>query len=323
MKILLTGATGFIGSHVARRLLAAGHTVRALSRASSSRAALGDAADAVDWAIGDVVEPASLAPAVAGCEAVIHAAAMVTFDPRLAERQRAVNVDGTRYLLEAARAAGVRRFVLTSSVSTIGRVPKGQLADEQTRYDWPVGLGYNESKRDAEDLVREAQGIETVTLNPAVVFGPGDVYRRLLPLYRLCKWRLFVATPTGGTTVCDVRDVADAHVAALTAGSHGERYILGGAHLRWRELISLIAGTVGGWPPRWTIPDALVRATSSSLAALQALVPLPVSPPNMVYLTHRAYYASDKAARDLGYRMRLASQSVADTAAWYREENLL
>src|SRR5260370_41565788 len=116
MKILLTGATGFVGSHVAQRLVAAGHAVRLLSRTNSPRAALGDAATKVEWVVGDIVDAPSVRPAVEGCEAVIHAAARVTFNPKAAALQRAVTVDGHREVIAPARDARVRRRVYTSLV---------------------------------------------------------------------------------------------------------------------------------------------------------------------------------------------------------------
>src|SRR5436305_4189330 len=168
MQVLLTGATGFLGSHVARALVSAGHRVRALARPTSSRAILADVPE-LEWVEGDVVDVGSLRAAVRDCEAVVHAAAVVEFAPRWAARQREVNVEGTRHVLEAARAGGIKRLVHTSSIAAVGRGTPGTIADETTRYDWPLGLGYNESKRDSERLIMRAEGLETVCLNPALV----------------------------------------------------------------------------------------------------------------------------------------------------------
>ena len=321
MRVLLTGVTGFLGSHIARALLAAGHDVVALVRPSST---VGCELSAVSLIRGDILDPGSLRTAIAGCEAVVHAAAMVDFAPARAARQREVNVAGTRHVLEAARAAGVRRLVHTSSVATIGRTPPGGVADEATRYDWPVGLGYNESKRDAERLVRRADGLETVCLNPALVFGPGEIYKRTLPLFRLVKWGLLPVVPPGGTTLCDERDVAAAHVAALTRGEPGARYILGGPHLTFRELATTIAEVTGGARPIAVAPAGLLRAAALPVAALARLgVPLPFSPANLAYLGNYAYYASARAEVALGYRTRDAAETLADAARWYEAQHLL
>ena len=323
MQVLLTGATGFVGSHVGRALVAGGHTVRALARPSSSRAVLGDVPE-IAWVEGDVGDVPSLRAAVRGCEAVVHAAAVVAFAPREAGRQREVNVEGTRHLVEAARAAGVRRFVHTSSIAAVGRVREGAVADEETRYDWPPGLGYNESKRDSERLVRRAEGIETVCLSPSLVFGPGEIYRRTLPLFRLVKWGLLPIVPPGGTTLCDVRDVAEAHVSALTRGESGARYILGGPHLTFRALATTIAEVTGGARPLAELPLPLLRVAALPVAALaRSGLPLPFSAGNLSYLGHHGYYASGRAEAALGYRTRPAAETLADAARWYASQNLL
>ena len=323
MRVLLTGATGFLGSHVARALVAGGHAVRALARAGSSRQILADAPE-VEWVTGDILDVGSLRVAVAGCEAVIHAAAMVDFSPRRAMRQREVNVEGTRHVLDAARGAGVQRFVHTSSIAAVGRPPEGGVADEDTRYDYPIGMGYNESKRDAERLVRRADGIETVCVNPSLVFGPGEVYKRTLPLFRLVKWGLLPVVPPGGTTLCDVRDVAAAHVAALTRGEPGARYILGGPHVTFRQLATTIAEVTQGARPIAELPPLLLQAAALPVTALaRAGVPLPFAPGNIAYLSHHGYYSSARAEAALGYRTRDAAETLGDAARWYTSQGLL
>jgi dihydroflavonol-4-reductase len=323
MQVLLTGATGFLGSHVARALVAGGHAVRALARPGSSRAIVADVPE-LEWATGDVADAGSLRAAVRGCEAVVHAAAVVAFAPKQAGRQREVNVEGTRHVLEAARAAGVRRLVHTSSIAAVGRAPEGGVADEETRYDWPPGLGYNESKRDSERLVRRAEGIETICLNPSLVFGPGEVYKRTLPLFRLVKWGLLPLVPPGGTTLCDVRDVAQAHVAALTRGEPGARYITGGPQLTFRQLATTIAEVTQGARPIAELPASLLRAAALPVAALHRLgVPLPVSPGNIASLGNYGYYSSARAEAALGYHTRDAAETLGDAARWYTTQGLL
>lgn len=321
MRVLLTGATGFLGSHIAHALLAAGHEVVALVRPGKT---LDSQLASVSCATGDVLDLGSLRAAVRGCDAVVHAAAMVEFAPRHAARQREVNVEGTRHVLEAAREAGVRRFVHTSSIAAIGRAPAGGVADETTRYDWPIGLGYNESKRDSERLVMRAEGLETVCVNPSLVFGPGEVYKRTLPLFRLVKWGLLPLVPPGGATLCDVRDVAAAHVAALTRGEPGARYITGGPHLTFRELATTIAEVTDGARPIAELPAPLLRAAALPVAALERLgLPLPFSAGNIAYLGHHGYYASTRAEAALGYRTRPARETLADAARWFASQRLL
>jgi dihydroflavonol-4-reductase len=315
VRVLVTGATGFLGSHIVEQLLSAGHEVRALVRSDQRINA--------EIVRGDVTNAASLAPAMAGCEAVIHSAAVVTFKVREAARQRDVNVQGTRNVVEAARTAGVKRLVFTSSVAAIG-MPNGRAADESTRYDWPVGLVYNETKRDAEDIVRHARDLETISLNPALVLGPRERYHHSLPLFRLARWGLLQVVPAGGATLCDVRDVAAAHVAALTKGRPGERYVLGGPQLTFAELAAELAVATGGRPARAEIPSLFVRFGALPLVIAERLgLPMPYSPLYAPYLTMRAFYKSDRAVADLGYRMRSAAETIGDAVAWYRGEGLL
>jgi dihydroflavonol-4-reductase len=322
MRVLLTGATGFIGSHVARQLVAAGHEVRALARPTADRHALHDLPE-VEWVRGDVLEPSSVAEAVRGCAAVIHTAASVTFKTREEDQQRAVNVEGTRHLLAAARAAGVRRFVQTSSVAAVGQ-PSGGVADEDARYDFPPGLGYNESKRDSERLVRTAADLETVCLNPALVVGPGDLHRRLLPLFRAIKWGLLPLVPPAGLTLCDVRDVAGAHVAALVGGRPGARYLLGGPHLTMRDLAAAIARVTDGAPPLGVLPATLVRAAVVPLALLERVgARLPFHTGAALYFLTNGYYSSARAQAELGYRTRPAEETLGDAARWYATQQLL
>ena len=323
MRVLLTGATGFLGSHIVDALLAGGHEVVALVR--PRRLATPDVQLPTRNRVpGDILDPESLGRAFAHVDAVIHTAAMVTFAPGAAGEQRRVNVEGTRNVVEAARAAAVRRLVYTSSVAAVGRAPGGGAADEETRYDWPPGLGYNESKRDAERLVRRATGLETVCLNPALIFGPGEVSRRTLGLFRLVKRGLLPLVPPGATTICDVRDVAAAHVAALTAGEPGARYILGGPHLSFRALATTIAEVTGGRRPLATVPASLLRAASLPLAALGRLgLPLPIGPGNLAYLMYEGTYRSQRAEATLGYRSRPAVETLGDAARWYAAEGLL
>jgi dihydroflavonol-4-reductase len=316
VRVLVTGATGFLGTHVVEQLLSAGHQVRALVRTPLQRTP-------VEIIRGDVTDPLSLERAAAGCEAVIHCAAVISFRARQAAHTHRVNVEGTRNLLAAARGAGVKRFVFTSSVAALGR-PNGEPADETARYDWPVGLAYNESKRDAEELVRAADALETVCLNPALVLGPEEQHRHMLPLFRAVRWGLVPVVPDGGVTLCDVRDVAAAHVAALERGTPGARYVLGGPQLTFVEFISAMAAAVGARAPRLELPAALVRGGVLPLVWAEKLgLPLPYSPRYAPYLTTRGFYRSDRAVAELGYRTRDAAETIGDAVAWYCQQGWL
>ena len=161
-------------------------------------------------------------------------------------------------------------------------------------------------------------------LNPALVFGPGEVYRRTLTVFRLVKYGLLPVVPPGGTTLCDVRDVAQAHVAALTRGEPGARYITGGPQLTFRQLATTIAEVTHGARPIAELPASLLRAAALPVAALHRLgVPLPVSPGNIAYLGNYGYYSSARAEAALGYHTRDAAETLGDAARWYTTQGLL
>lgn len=322
MRVLVTGATGFIGLHTARALVAAGHAVRALRRPESRSVDVGVPLGGghLEWVEGDLLDPATLGDAVAGIDAVIHAAGDVLQlgSPAARAHQRLVNVEGTRNLIEAAVAARVRRFVHTSSVSALGRPSPGTLGNEDTPYDWPPGLAYPESKRDGERLALKAgeRGLDVVVLSPAMVLGPDDPRRRLSTLLRAVRMGLVRVAPPGGLTLCDVRHVADAHVAALTAGRPGERYVLGGPHVTYRELFAEFAAALSAPGPLLTVPPDLFRLAAIPFAGL-AFLGIDLGANRLVSLGAERYFSSAKAMAELGYRETPAADLVRDTVAWY------
>ena len=243
---LVTGATGFVGSAVARALLARGHRVRVLARPNSDRRNL--AGLAVEIAEGAMEDPGSLARAVAGCRYVYHVAA----DYRIWVRDPApmfrANVDGTRGLLTAALEAGAERIVYTSSVATLGLVPGGS-ADEETRSSVDDMIGpYKRSKFMAEEVARgfaRERGLPVVIVNPSTPVGPGDI--KPTPTGRLIveaargQMPAFVDT---GLNIVHVDDVAEGHLAAAEKGRIGERYILGGDNMALAETLSRKPGSL-------------------------------------------------------------------------------
>ncbi|MGB6603048.1 MAG: hopanoid-associated sugar epimerase [Steroidobacteraceae bacterium] len=326
MRALVTGASGFVGSAVARALCQAGWQVRALVRASSDRRNLERLP--VEAIRGDLLG-SPLDAALNGCDALFHVAAdyrLWTPDP---ERLYRTNVEGTRNVLEAARRARVARIVYTSSVATVGLPPDGSPGTEAT----PVGLAamighYKRSKFLAEELVRELArgGLPVVIVNPSTPVGPGDV--RPTPTGRLVidaalgRMPAYVDT---GLNIVHVDDVAAGHLLALDHGRVGERYILGGENLTLQEIITAIGRLTGRKPPRIRLPYAtllpfalgaemIARLTGRETRLTLAGVRMARKP---------MYFSSDKAARELGYGWRPPAAAFGDAIAWLRSQGVL
>jgi dihydroflavonol-4-reductase len=324
---LVTGATGFVGSAVARALLARGHRVRVLARPNSDRRNL--AGLAVEIAEGAMEDPRSLARAVAGCRYVYHVAANYRiWVPDPAPMFRA-NVEGTRDLLAAALEAGVERVVYTSSVATLGLVAGGS-ADEETPSSIDDMIGpYKQSKYAAEEVVRELvreRGLPVVIVNPSTPVGPGDI--KPTPTGRLIveaargQVPAFVDT---GLNIVHVDDVAEGHLAAAEKGRVGERYILGGENMSLAEILAGVAQAVGRRPPRLRVPHSVLFpvAVGAELAARVTGRDPFVTLDGVRMSRKKMYFTSEKASRELGYTPRPAREAITDAVAWFEANGYL
>jgi dihydroflavonol-4-reductase len=327
VKALVTGATGFVGAAVARALLREGWEVRALARKGSDRRNLRRMT--VEVIEGDLADPASLALGVAGCEALFHVAAdyrLGAFDPQQLYR---TNVEGTRNILNAARDAGVRRIVYTSSVATIGIPANGSPGAEDTPATLSDMIGhYKRSKYLAEEVAREAArgGTSVVIVNPSTPVGPGDV--KPTPTGQLVfdaaagRMPAYVDT---GLNIVHVDDVAAGHLLAFHRGRVGERYILGGQDMTLREILTEIAQLVGRKPPSVRLPSAVVMPIAYIAEAVARVTgrSTRVTVEGVRMARKRMFFSSAKAARELGYQWRAPTQAFGDAIAWLREEGLL
>jgi dihydroflavonol-4-reductase len=323
--LLVTGASGFVGSAVVRALLAAGHPVRVLVRPTSDRRNLANLP--VETRVGRLEDGASLAAAVAGCRALFHVAADYRLWVRDPAAMRRANVDGTRDLMAAALAAGVERVVYTSSVAALGLNADGSPADETTPVDAAAMIGpYKRSKFDAEQAVRElvaTRGLPAVIVNPSTPVGPRDV--KPTP-----TGRIIVEAASGrmpgyvdtGLNLVHVDDVAAGHLAALARGQIGERYILGGENLTLAEMLTALAELAGRRPPRLKVPRLAVypvAAVEEALARLTGREPFATFD-GLRMARKKMFFSSAKAERELGYRFRPARAGLADALAWFRAE---
>ena len=327
MKALVTGATGFVGSHITRQLIAAGHAVRALYRSKQKLSQLADLD--LETVAGDLDDSARLERACAGCELVFHVAAKADYwkdDDRAALWR--VNVEGTRNLLTAAKAAGVRRVVFTSSASTIGIRPGAESADETDSFGLPPErFWYAYTKLKAEEIAAEfaADGLDVVTLNPAVIIGPGDLNAIsgsfIIETARL-QWLLPMSS--GGISVIDVRDVARAHLAASERGRAGERYILSTANLTYRQWFGMIAAACGVRPPLLATPDWLLEPTARLIDGLRRLgIQTPMDADQARLGSAHVYFDAGKAERELGAPQIDIETSLRDTFDWYQQRGYI
>lgn len=277
MTVLVTGATGFIGSRVVRRLLEDRHDVRGLHRPTSTFDQLGDVRDRIDWVVGDVTEPDGLYRAAEGIDSVVHVAAEISFGhANVNSRLLRVNTEGTANIVNAALAAGVKRLLHVSSIAALGRSPERSAAASTSIYDrsctdesaeWvdsDLNTAYARSKYLAELEVRRgiAEGLDAVIVNPSVVMGVGPAGRNTTLLAERVRDGRIPFMPTGSTNVVDVLDVADGILKALDRGERGSRYILAGENLPWKDIIGTLAAAFRVDPPQRRLSPLVPRIAS-------------------------------------------------------------
>jgi dihydroflavonol-4-reductase len=333
VRILVTGATGFIGSRLCRALLGAGHEVRALHRPRSPLAVL--AGLPVELVLGDILDPSSLDPCVEGMDAVIHCAGEL--GPRASRlRPEAVilsHVVGTRNVTQAALACGVDRLLYTSSVAALGipdippHAETTPLMTEthQWNYDarrWPYGYAKHMAELEVLQAVRS--GLDAVIVNPSIVIGAGDLNQVSNAFIVYVALHGLPLAVQGGVNVVDIDDVLQGHMAALEQGRTGERYILGGENLSIPRLLTLTAEIAHRRPPRWTIPDWAVTSASFAVGVLPRILGLPL-PGELLRLAGRFFfYDASKAREGLGLGLpKPYHKAAAESLAWYAENGYL
>lgn len=326
MNILVLGATGFIGGHIARAALELGWNVRGLRRDPNSTGHLGDAP--VEWIAGNLDHPASLENAMNDMEIVFHAAAYApkSDQPRLVPQQIADAREQTQRVITAVKNRRVKRLIFTSTLSTIGQPPQDEnrLADERDFYQlgtFPKN-GYYECKIAMEEIVLQAaqDGVDAVILNPTAVFGPGDVHMSMDQLLLMIARGQGLVWLPGDINVIDARDVAQAHIQAVKRGRSGERYILGGHNMTVKEALITTARVCQVKPPRMEIPLWLV----SVLISISDLFPaLGLRSNHLRALPYWQGYNTAKARAELNLVSRPFEDTVYDTLLWFRETGTL
>jgi len=322
---LVTGATGFVGSAVLRTLLDDGYKVRALARAASPRANL--AGLDVEVVEGDLSDPASLARAIGGARYLLHVAADYRLWARDPEEIVRNNLTGTRAIMSAALSAGVERVVYTSSVATLGFRSDGAPSDETLPLTAETAIGaYKRSKVLAERMVERMiadEGLPAVIVNPSTPIGPRDIKPtptgRIIVEAATGKIPAFVDT---GLNLVHVDDVAAGHLLAVKHGVIGERYILGGEDVSLRQMLTDIAGMAGRKPPTVNLPRAPLYPLAVLMEAFGQITgkePM-LTRDALKMASHRMFFSSAKAARELGYTARPYREGLSDALDWFRQE---
>jgi nucleoside-diphosphate-sugar epimerase len=325
LTAFVTGASGFVGSHLVRELDRQGWEVHLLARATSSLDEIGDVR--YTRHVGDVTDPGSIEAALPrGADAVFHVAASTNLWSRNNSEQTRINVDGTHNLLVAAIETGAKRFIHTSSFVTWGFTGTvfNEDSERTTRSDW---INYVRTKHLSEqqvlDAARDGQ-LDAVVLNPANVLGPGD-WRNWSRLFQLIYQNSLPGAPPAGGSFCDVREVARAHVAAFHEGRTGQRYLLGGQYARFMEVISIAGEILDRRVPTRPTPVPLWKAYARLMAgAAWFSGKEPDLTPEAAEMTsHDLVCDSSKAERELDYRSVPLRDMIVDTIDWMRERRLL
>ena len=326
MKVLVTGATGFLGANLCHHLVARGDAVRVLKRKRTKPTLLEGLP--IEIAEGDVTDFDSLLAASRGVEGIYHVAGLVSYWRPKRDWMYCVNIDGPRNVVEAAVRNGVRRVVHTSSIAAVGFRTDGQPADEETPFNWePYDVGYPISKfrGEQEAMKAIAHSLEVVSVNPALIFGPRDTSWNAGRMFRMVQQSRTIRIPDGSSTTCDVDDVCAGHIAAMERGLSGRRYILGGEHLGIARLFEMVGEVMGQkvrvhTVPYWVASLASYAAYSVSLLTRKE----PDFTPELMRVARRSRrYSSERAIRELGYPQTPLRATLEKTYRWYRDHGYL
>ena len=326
-KILVTGGTGFIGNHIVRRLCGEKHPVRVLVRSTSQLDCLKSLP--VEVVTGDLSDRASLARAVEGCQVVFHVAADYRLWARHPQELYRHNVDGTANMLAVAFDSGVTRFIYTSTVGTIGFPEDSSEGTEETFPDARQLAGhYKRSKFQAEQVALEfaRDGFPVVIVNPTAPVGEGDrkptETGKIILDFLKRKMPAYIDT---GLNLVDVRDVAEGHLAVMRRGRPGERYILGGRNMSFKQILDALSKITGLPSPSLRLPYGIVLCAGAADTLLARFTGSPPRIPleGVRMARHKMYVSSAKAERELGYQAGDIEAALQRAIQWFRDNGFV
>ena len=321
---LVTGATGFIGSHVVSQLLERGEPVRVLVRnpAKLADVGLGPDTQGLDVAVGDLLEPDTLPAALEGVTHVHHIAGVISTNRRDAQKMFELNVTTTRNLFEAVERAEVKKIVYLASIFALSGGQPTPANEESPWLQEGLRVPYVQAKREAELHVRglAERGAPIVFVYPCFCYGPGDVYNSSSELLVGFLRGRMPAYVNGGHNAMDVRDAARGLLLGMDRGQPGERYILGGENVSFEQMFALLARITGRRAPRIKLPPALAR--SAGRIAERVLKDPPLTEQAALMTERHWYYDDSKARRELGYRSRPLEQTMREAVQWWQQRGL-
>ena len=327
-KILVTGATGFIGSSLVKKLASGEDEIFILVRKNSDLTSLSDILPKLHLVYGDITNRDTLDTALQGIDLVYHSAGLTYMGDKTSALLYKINVDGTRNILDASIAAGVKRFIHVSSITAVGIAFDKKPVDESVIWNFEtVSLEYARTKHLSEKEVASAikRGLDCVIVNPAFVFGAGDInfnagriikdiYNKRLPFY-----------PLGGICVVDVEIVAEAIMTAMEKGKTGERYILGGENVSYKQLADTISRITGAPKVLFPLPfwGAKILKSGLDLYKNKNRISKLFNMSMFRVASHFLYFDSAKATRELNLRYETHEHSIRRAYEWYRDKNML
>lgn len=327
-KVLVTGATGFIGTHLVKALVKNNYSVCILHRASSDLEVFSSLGSAVTYVQGDVVDQNSVDQAVEGQDYVFHLAGLISSSHKDKALMEKINVDGTRHVVKSCLKYSIKRLIYVSSVVAVGASFNKEVLDEDSVYEDKLNkLSYFDTKKRAEELVQFSvhnQNLPAVILNPSTVYGGGDVKKDSRKIQKLAAQGKFPFYTQGGVSIVAVEDVVQAIISSITLGKIGERYILSGENISIQNLLKCISNLAGVRSPFLKVPQVLfyiLGFIGDVLSYLGLSFPFTLEKVKVASLYH--WFDSSKAQKELNFKPGSAKEAITKSVLWSKENKFI